>query len=140
MNLSTRIHKAEIKSPKTKAGIRDVPLLDILAEKLPEGKPDDFLFGGEKPMYKAKVQRALKAYQTETGLEITTHYLRHGYATILYDAGIDVKIAQGLLGHADFQMTMGAYTHISASRTQKDAQKLNEFVKGSQKTEEEEDI
>ncbi len=127
--------KPEIKSPKTKAGLRDVPLLDILIEKLPEGKPNEFLFGGEKPMYKAKVQRALKAYQDETGLKITPHFLRHGYATILYDAGIDAKTAQGLLGHADFQMTMGTYTHISTSRTQKDAQKLNDFVKASQKEE-----
>ena len=84
-------------------------------------------------MYKSKVQRALETYQEETGLEITPHFLRHGYATILYDAGIDAKTAQGLLGHADFQMTMGTYTHISASRTQKDAQKLNNFVKNSQK-------
>ena len=127
--------RPEIKTPKTDAGKRDVPLLDILADQLPEGKPNDFLFGGEKPIYSTKVQRLLKAYQKETGLEITPHYLRHGYATILYDAGIDIKTAQGLLGHADFQMTMGTYTHISASRAQKDAKKLNDFVKSSHKDE-----
>jgi len=126
----------EIKTPKTEAGKRDIPLLDILSEKLPKGKPDYFLFGGETPLTYGKMQSALKKYLESTGLNITPHYLRHGYATILYDAGIDVKIAQGLLGHSDFQITMNIYTHISAEHARKDVKKLNEFVKDTQKDEE----
>lgn len=75
---------------------------------------------------------AFKKYQKETGLEITPHNLRHGYATILYDAGIDIKTAQRLLGHANYQITMDTYTHISISRAQKDAEKLNEFTQTAQ--------
>lgn len=39
----------------------------------------------------------------------TAHQLRHSYATILYDADVDVKTAQKLLGHADFSVTMKIY-------------------------------
>ena len=131
-SLYHRSSKPEIKAPKTGAGVRTVPLLDVLAEKLPTGKPDDFLFGGAKPMYKSQVQRALESYQKITGLTITPHFLRHGYATILYDAGIDAKTAQGLLGHADYHMTLNTYTHISNSRSHLDAQKLNEFTQNAQ--------
>lgn len=124
--------RAEIKMPKTEAGVRTVPLLDVLAEKLPNGSPDDYLFGGKRPMYKSQIQRAIDAYQEMTGLDITPHFLRHGYATILYDAGIDVKTAQKLLGHADYQMTMNTYTHISNSRAHKDTQLLNTYTQDSQ--------
>ena len=36
----------------------------------------------------------------------TAHQLRHTYATMLYDAGVDVKTAQDFLGHADPTVTM----------------------------------
>ncbi len=124
--------KPEIKVPKTEAGKRVIPLLDVLAEKLPKGKQDNFLFGESEPLTGAQVKRMLNTYQKRTGLKITPYYLRHGYATILYDAGIDIKTAQGLLGHSDIQTTMNVYTHLSVERTRIESQKLNEFTKDSQ--------
>ncbi len=49
----------------------------------------------------------------------TTHQLRHTYATMLYDAGVDVKSAQDFLGHADPTVTMNIYTHLSAKKKEK---------------------
>lgn len=49
----------------------------------------------------------------------TAHQLRHTYATMLYDAGVDVKTAQDLLGHADSTVTMNIYTHLSAKKKEK---------------------
>lgn len=46
----------------------------------------------------------------------TPHDLRYAYATMLYDAGVDVKTAGFLLGHADVMMTMKIYTQLSAKR------------------------
>ena len=53
---------------------------------------------------------------------ITPHMLRHAYATILYDVGVDIKTAQRYLGHADVQTTLKIYTHLSET---KQAQSLN---------------
>ena len=36
---------------------------------------------------------------------LTPHIFRHTYATILYNASVDVKSAQRFLGHADINMT-----------------------------------
>ena len=47
---------------------------------------------------------------------ITAHMLRHTYATILYDAGVDIKTAQRYLGHADVQTTLKIYTHLSETK------------------------
>ena len=41
-----------------------------------------------------------KHYCDRLGFEVTPHQFRHAYATMLYDAGIDVKMAQKLLGHS----------------------------------------
>ena len=44
------------------------------------------------------------------------HDLRHTFATLLYNAGVDVKTAQRWMGHADVMVTMRIYTHLSDAR------------------------
>lgn len=58
--------------------------------------------------------------------------LRHTYATLLHDAGIDLKLAQYLLGHSDIKVTANIYTHIQNHATKAAALKLNHFLSGSQ--------
>ena len=119
-----------LKTPKTAAGTRSVILLDILKEKLPEGKRNELLFPNEEGglMTEAQARSNWKKYLKETGLNITPHQLRHAYATILFDAGVDDKDAQELLGHANISTTRDIYTHISKSRFEKTAQKLNAAI------------
>ena len=56
----------------------------------------------------------------------TAHQLRHTYATMLYDAGVDVKTAQDFLGHADPTVTMNIYTHLSSQKKEKAVQALQQ--------------
>lgn len=58
----------------------------------------------------------------------TPHQLRHTYATMLYDAGVDVLTAKYLLGHSDLSTTMGIYTHLSETRKSKSIIALNQYV------------
>lgn len=58
----------------------------------------------------------------------TAHQLRHSYATMLYDAGVDVLTAQKYLGHADVQTTMKIYTHLSARKEQGSIEAWNTYV------------
>lgn len=65
---------------------------------------------------------------------IHAHMLRHTYATTLYHAGIDLRTAQQLLGHATIQMTAHIYTHLEAADSLTSVHQLNEFWdKSSQK-------
>lgn len=103
-----------IKTPKTEAGDRVVPLLSALAAALPE-KKHGYIFssdGGKSPMMDNRVTRAYAAYQAATGVTVTPHEIRHGYATALHDAGVDYKTAQQLLGHAQLSTTMDIYTDV----------------------------
>lgn len=47
---------------------------------------------------------------------VTPHYFRHNFATVLYDAGIDVLSASRVMGHADTKTTLSIYTDIANSR------------------------
>lgn len=120
-----------VKPPKTEAGVRPVPLLDPLAAVLPEGKGYIFTMNDGRPLTKSSFRKRWLRYCKEIGHDITAHQLRHGYATILYEAGIPDKDAQELLGHASIAVTRNIYTHIRSSRKQETAAKLNAFVVNS---------
>ena len=58
----------------------------------------------------------------------TPHDLRYTYATILYDAGVDVLTAAALLGHDDVSVTMGIYTQLSHGKKKEGVEKFLEFM------------
>ena len=123
-----------LKPPKTAAGVRTVPLLDPLAAVLPE-KGSGLIFPREdgKHITKTQYRKRWAAYCKAIGFEITAHQLRHGYATLLYEAGVPDKDAQELLGHSSIAVTRDVYTHIRQSQKEATAKKLNEFIEGKDK-------
>lgn len=120
-------NQPQIKTPKTAAGNRTVVLLDPLAAVLPTGNGYIFSDGGNL-LTKIQYRRRWQKYLDATGLSITAHQLRHGYATILYEAGIPDKDAQELLGHSNITVTRNVYTHIRQSRKDDITKQLNQFV------------
>jgi len=124
-------NQPRIKTPKTKAGTREILLIDKLIPLIAKRKKgDDLLFPNEQGtlLTETQFQRQWELYQKETGVKITPHQLRHGYATMLFEAGIDVKDAQGYLGHASITTTHDIYTHISAKRKQETDRKINDYL------------
>ncbi len=65
----------------------------------------------------------------ETNIEeITAHYLRHTYATLLYLSGVDVLTASKLLGHANVKTTITIYTHLDELMKSKSVDKLDNYL------------
>ena len=60
--------------------------------------------------------------------EITSHYLRHTYATLLYISGVDVVTASKLLGHSNIKTTVEIYTHLDELMLKKSVDKLDDYV------------
>jgi len=104
---------------KTKSGTRIIPLLSPLRVALQAQKRKSvYIFANDDGTLLSETQfnHRLNAYKKATGAEFTPHQLRHEYATILYEAGVDEGAAQKIMGHADIRTTQNIYTHIRQSK------------------------
>lgn len=112
---------------KTATAERTVILIDRVAEKIPKKKGLLFSNDDGTAYTKGQLRCRWKKYQEKYNITLTAHQLRHGFATMLFEAGIDEKDAQELMGHADITTTRSVYTHIRNKRRDETARKLNEF-------------
>ena len=137
----------EIKIPKakTEAGIRTVPIITPLRDPLKkwmDAHPGKWLFpyipyNGRKGEYMtdSNWETAWANYCKTNGWVdeedkplIGAHNLRHGTATLLYEAGVDVYTAQHILGHANITTTMEIYTELRKKHEKKNIGKFSKSM------------
>ncbi|MBQ9747454.1 MAG: site-specific integrase, partial [Clostridia bacterium] len=127
----------QIGTPKTESGTRTVPLLDCLKDQLPKLNAEEYLFSyladRSAPYTQKRIFTQWRRYRERLEISCTPHQLRHGYATLLYEAGLAAKDAQQILGHATLEMTMDTYTHITKARAKRNTDKLNEYLNAQKK-------
>lgn len=117
-----------IKQPKTANGYRNAILLDVLANEIPNGEGYIFTNSKNEMLTKIQYRERWQHYCEAIGFNLTAHQLRHGFATILYEAGISDKDAQELLGHSTITLTRNVYTHIRQARREETAARLNDYI------------
>lgn len=146
---SVQANSDAIKTPKTKAGKRTVPIPDWYMRIL-QGIPrtdSPYVFPNEKGMPISK-QRYLDSWKSllremdllagaqtyrnkiiihsdAIGQDLTPYNLRHTYATELAEKGVPLKTAQYLLGHTDIKVTSNIYTHVTEKMIEDARQKIN---------------
>lgn len=136
------------KLPKTDAGTRTVPIIDVLYDLLQEAhnaSTSDLLFpapdsnrggkgGGLMTLrcYEGHWQRYCQAagfVDPDGKPTITAHNLRHGTATLMFELGVDEMSAQRILGHSRIEITREIYTDLRAAQNKKSVSKFNRGMK-----------
>ena len=146
----TREHHIQAKTPKTKAGKRDVSLPAIVVDALRDhrrqqlelrlalgaGKlPDDALVfpallkgGYQSP--RAFSKEWADAAESIGMPEITYQALRHTHASQLIDAGVDIVTISKRLGHASPNITLKVYAHLFRKDDSKASEAINAALAG----------
>lgn len=136
---------------KTAESKRDIPLLPQLRQRLKELGGSGTIIGGT-PITKTMLSRRWEHWcrdhnlahaesrtATETNRhttiwipDIDRHQIRHEYATILWEAGIDVHTASRLMGHSNIQTTAQIYQHFREKQLREASEKLTVYFGHSQ--------
>ena len=107
--------------PKTKAGLRVIPLVPEMADVLRRLREDSgpnphglVLHNPDgSPISQDQDQKAWKKLLVAAQVpHAPQHSVRHSTATLLLEAGVDVHIVQSVIGHSDIAMTR-QYQHVN---------------------------
>jgi integrase len=106
---------------KSRQGKRDVPLSPGMRDRLLERRANGYR-GDQSPLFATRAgtplsranvaTRVLKPAARAVGVEASFHTFRHTCASLLFDAGRNVRQVSEWLGHADPAFTLRTYVHL----------------------------
>lgn len=131
--------KSELKitTPKTTSSIRTVALCDecfnqlilLRSRQRLDTKlifPSPITGGLRDP---SSVTRKLHRMQKRAGVpQIRFHDLRHSFATLSLEQGMDIKTVSHMLGHTDAGFTMNTYMHVTDNMQQTVADAMGNLI------------
>ena len=120
LRVERRLAEGELDAPKTRYGVRQVPLSPGLARqlwtRLATADDDALVFatstGG--PLDRSKLYAAVRAAGKRAGIEwpVGLHTFRHSCASIMFRRGVPKEAIRRLLGHHSWDFTAGTYLHL----------------------------
>jgi integrase len=116
-------------TPKSRKGIRDVPIPLVLRDDLVEHRMS---IEGEGAVFPRRIRsytRAAAKRWREAGLaRLTLHETRHTYASLMIASGVNVKALSTYMGHANIGITLDLYGHLFPGNEAEAANLLDTFL------------
>lgn len=128
--------KLIISEPKTKAANRTIILPPAMVELLAEYKKSvfsDLMFPSrtkpEQPIDPCYVRKRLQVILKRAGCnKVRFHDLRHTFATMSLENGMDIKTLSTIIGHVSAETTLNTYTHITDEMRRKAALNIDQGI------------
>ena len=123
---------------KTKNAYRTLPLsadaIDVLMQQRRKTGNSEWVFpsptGG--PMSPDSVLHMLHRVLKRAGLpKVRFHDLRHTFATLALQNGVDIKTVSGMLGHFSAGFTLDTYAHVTTSAKREAAKTMGNILSGA---------
>ena len=122
--------------PKTETSVRKVSIpqtaVDLLIQEHKKHPDNPYMFPSSltrEMYYPDSVVKLHEKILREAGLEhIRFHDLRHTFATLALQNGIDAKTVSSMLGHYDAGFTLRTYTHATRQMQEEAAAKMEDFM------------
>ena len=151
----------DINTPKTKAGVRNVPMLEFVKQAFIEERKyqmangircsvkidgyTDFIFVNRfgAAQHQGTLNKALRRIIRDCNDEVlerneenpvllprfSCHSLRHTFTTRMCEAGVNIKVIQDALGHADISTTLNIYADVTKELKKKEFEGLEAVFK-----------
>ena len=135
---ATRVKGGGVKitRPKTATSIRKEPIpqqaVDLLIQEHEKHPDSPYMFpspvtGGM--LYPDSLNDINEKILDAIGVErVRFHDLRHTFATIALQSGVDIRTVSGMLGHADPGFTLRTYTHVTNPMQVKAAETVGNVI------------
>ena len=135
---ATRVKGGGVKvtRPKTSTSIRKEPIpqqaVDLLIQEHEKHPDSPYMFpspmtGGM--LYPDSLNDINEKILDAIGVErVRFHDLRHTFATIALQSGVDIRTVSGMLGHADPGFTLRTYTHVTNPMQVKAAETVGNVI------------
>ena len=138
----SRINGEVVEAPlKTKNAYRTLPLAEDTVSVLREQRrkvgnsPWVFPSPNGGPISPDSVLHMLHRVLKRAGLpKVRFHDLRHTFATLALQNGVDVKTVSGMLGHFSAGFTLDTYAHITSAAQRQAAQTMGSVLAGTIET------
>ena len=135
----SRINGEVVEAPlKTKNAYRTLPLAEDTVSVLKEQRrkvgnsPWVFPSPNGGPISPDSVLHMLHRVLKRAGLpKVRFHDLRHTFATLALQNGVDVKTVSGMLGHFSAGFTLDTYAHITSAAQRQAAQTMGNVLAGT---------
>lgn len=136
-----------VETPKTKSGIRQIPMSTKVYEAFKRVLNDrvrtnNFIVGGYgkflflnrngqpkvaanyETMFRGLVKKYNKNHEEALPKVTTPHTLRHTFCTNLANAGMNPKALQYIMGHSNITMTLNYYAHATSDSAMAEMERL----------------
>lgn len=121
VRINRRLSEGELDAPKSRNGIREVPLSSGLARSLwtrvATADEGVLLFPGERggTLGRSHLYGVVRAAGERAGIgwPVGLHALRHSCASIMFRRGVSKEAIRKMLGHHSWDFTASTYLHLN---------------------------